>query len=122
MISGGQATVYVSDMDRSVEFYTGTLGLKLTMRAGDHFAMVDAGQGFTIGLHPAGPKSPSPGSVGGIQIGFGIDRPIQDEVTRLSGAGVRFSGPIVDDNQVRLAFFADPDGTPLYLVETRWKQ
>ena len=72
MITGGQATVYVSDMDRSVEFYTETLGLKLRLRAGNHFAMVDAGKGFAIGLHPAGPNSPRPGSIGGIQIGFGI--------------------------------------------------
>ncbi|MCU1262991.1 MAG: hypothetical protein JWO80_5876 [Bryobacterales bacterium] len=36
MISGGNATVFVSNMDRAVEFYTGVLGLKLTNRFGDH--------------------------------------------------------------------------------------
>ncbi len=122
MITGGQATVYVSDMDRAVEFYTKKLGLKLAFRAGNHFAMVDAGKGFIIGLHPAGPRSPKPGSIGQIQIGFGMDRPIHDEVARLSAAGVRFQGPVVDDGEVMLAFFSDPDGTPMYLVESTGKR
>lgn len=30
MISGGNATVYVSDMDAAVRFYSEILGLKLT--------------------------------------------------------------------------------------------
>src|SRR5262249_26868336 len=42
MIHGGNATVYVSDMDRSVRFYTETLGLKLKHRFGNHWAEVIA--------------------------------------------------------------------------------
>lgn len=33
MISGGNATVYVSDMDAGVRFYSEKLGLSLTNRA-----------------------------------------------------------------------------------------
>jgi len=36
----------------------------------------------------------------------------------LSAVGVRFQGPVLDDKEVMLAFFADPDGTPMYLVES----
>jgi Transposase./Glyoxalase/Bleomycin resistance protein/Dioxygenase superfamily. len=36
VIRGGNATIYVSDMQRAVDFYQGTLGLQLTFRAGDH--------------------------------------------------------------------------------------
>lgn len=32
MISGGNATVYVADMDNPAEFYSGTLALTLTNR------------------------------------------------------------------------------------------
>ena len=32
MISGGNATIYVSNMDTAVRFYTEVLGLKLTNR------------------------------------------------------------------------------------------
>jgi hypothetical protein len=45
-------------------------------------------------------------------------------VRELQGRGVRFderiSGqPIVNDTQVKLAFFADPDGNDLYLCEVK---
>jgi catechol 2,3-dioxygenase-like lactoylglutathione lyase family enzyme len=53
MISGGNATVFVSNMDRAVEFYCDVLGMRLSNRFGDHWATVEAGKGLTIGLHPA---------------------------------------------------------------------
>jgi catechol 2,3-dioxygenase-like lactoylglutathione lyase family enzyme len=52
MIEGGTPTIYVSDMERAVEFYTEVLGLRLESRHGDEWASVDAGRGMTIGLHP----------------------------------------------------------------------
>src|SRR6185369_13994930 len=36
MFSSGNVTVYVSNMDRAVRFYTEVLGLKLAYRFGDH--------------------------------------------------------------------------------------
>jgi catechol 2,3-dioxygenase-like lactoylglutathione lyase family enzyme len=42
VINGGTATFYVADLDRSVAFYTETLGLRLAFRAGGHLASVDA--------------------------------------------------------------------------------
>jgi catechol 2,3-dioxygenase-like lactoylglutathione lyase family enzyme len=44
MITGGNATVFVSNMDRAVQFYTEVLGLKLTNRFGDNWATVEAGK------------------------------------------------------------------------------
>ena len=61
MITGGNATVFVSNMDNAVRFYTETLGLRLTNRFGDHWATVDAGKGLSIGLHPASAKYPPRG-------------------------------------------------------------
>ena len=43
MISGGNATVYVSNMDAAVRFYTQNLGLTLTNRVGNHWATIEAG-------------------------------------------------------------------------------
>jgi len=40
MITGGNATVYVSDMDRAVSFYVNVLGLKLGQRFGNHWAEI----------------------------------------------------------------------------------
>jgi catechol 2,3-dioxygenase-like lactoylglutathione lyase family enzyme len=120
MIQGITATIYVSDMDRAVDFYTKILGLPLSGRWGNEYAGIDLGKGTAIGLHPSrSPHSPKPGSSGSIQIGFAVDQPLDDVVKNLQSHGVVFRGPIVDDVQVRLAFFGDPDGNALYLVEVK---
>ena len=40
MFSSGIATVFVTDMDRAVKFYTDILGLKLMQRFENHWASV----------------------------------------------------------------------------------
>lgn len=116
MIQGGNATIYVSDMQRALDFYTGPLGLRLVFRAGDHWAQLDAG-GMAIGLHPASPDNPAPGTPGGITIGLSVDVPIADAVATLAAHGVDVRGPVSGGGGTALAFFADPDGNPLYLAE-----
>jgi catechol 2,3-dioxygenase-like lactoylglutathione lyase family enzyme len=118
MIRGGNATVYVSDLDRAVRFYVETLGFKLQVRDGDAWAEVDAGNGLVLGLHRASEHGPAPGSVGSIAIGFDVNQPIEDVVAVLENRGVAFQGPVLDSGPVKLAFFGDPDGTALYLSET----
>ena len=117
MISGGNATIFVSNMDQAVRFYTDILGMKLTNRFGDHWATVDAGRGLTIGLHPASPKYPAPGTKGGMTLGLEIDEPIETVVARLKEKGVRFSGAIVREMSGQFAHLEDPDGNPIYLWE-----
>lgn len=117
MISGGNATVFVSNMDRAVRFYTETLGLKLVMRAGNEWAQVDAGKGLMIGLHPASEHQPRPGTPGSIQISLRVDEPLEQVVATLTQRGATFRGPIVNDGFVRIAFLSDPDGSSLSLCE-----
>jgi len=120
MIHGITATIYVSEMDRAVDFYTKTLGLPLAGRWGDEYASIDLGKGAAIGLHPAkGPHVPNPGTHGSIQVGFTVEKSLDDVIKDLTSRGVAFRGPIVDDVQVRLAFFGDPDGNDLYLIEVK---
>jgi len=121
MLRTGIATVYVSDMDRAVRFYTETLEFDLTRRIGNEWAEVDAGGGFGIGLHPhhGNPHTPPPGARGSISIGFEVDEPLDEVVAKLKSRGVQFHGPILNDDPVRLAFFGDPDGNALYLCETK---
>jgi catechol 2,3-dioxygenase-like lactoylglutathione lyase family enzyme len=118
MISGGNATIFVSNMDAAVKFYTDVLGLKLTNRFGDAWATIDAGKGLTIGLHPASPKYPAPGTKGSMMLGLEIDEPIETVVARLNERGVRFGGSIVDDEAGKFAQLEDPDGNEMYLWET----
>ena len=116
MLSTGIATIFVSDMDRAVDFYTKVLGLKLTQRFGNHWAQVDAGR-LTIGLHPASAENPA-GRNGSITVGFALSSKIEDVVSTLKQHGVKFKGPISQDpNAGKFAYFEDPDGNSLYLME-----
>ncbi len=117
MICGGNATVFVSNMDRAVEFYTHVLGLKLTNRFGDQWATVEAGKGLTIGLHPASSKYPAPGTKGGMMLGLEIDEPVDGVVARLSEKGVSIKGSVMRDESGNFAHLEDPDGNELYLWE-----
>ena len=57
--------------------------------------------------------------VGSITIGFRSSEPIRQTVQTLKARGVVFRGDIVDDTQVFIANFEDPDGNPLYLAEPK---
>lgn len=120
LIDGGVATLYVTDMDRAVAFYTQALGLQLISRFGDEWAAVDAGHGLVLGLHPVSPDAPPPGTAGAIIVGLNVVRPLDDVVETLRRRDVVFNGPIETDpnSPVRLAFFCDPDGNALYLCES----
>jgi catechol 2,3-dioxygenase-like lactoylglutathione lyase family enzyme len=121
MFSSGNVTIYVSNMDRAVRFYTETLGLRLAYRFGDHWASVELGKGLTIGLHPASEHSPA-GRPGSMAIGLELSGvAIEDAVSRLAAKGVQFQGPVNDGGKSgKFAGFADPDGNQLYLAELNW--
>ena len=119
MISGGNATVLVANMDRAVEFYTQVLGLRLTNRFGDSWATVEAGKGLTIGLHPASPQYPAPGTKGSMMLGLEIDEPIEKVVSRLGEKGVQINGTIVRSEPGNFAHLEDPDGNEIYLWEVK---
>jgi len=116
MISGGNATVYVSSMDNAIRFYTEVLGLKLTNRFGNHWATVQAGQTLLIGLHPWSAKYPRPGTKGSVQIALVVsrDEPIGDLAGRLRKHGVEVSD-IIKSEEANYISFADPDGNPIYV-------
>ncbi len=121
MISGGNATVFVSSMDRAVEFYTGVLGLKLTNRFGDNWATVDAGKGLTIGLHPASPTYPAPGTKRAVMLGLEINEAIDIVVDRLKDRGAKIKGAIMRGDAGNFAHFEDPDGNEIYFWEVNPK-
>jgi predicted enzyme related to lactoylglutathione lyase len=120
MFASGNVTVYVSDMDRAVRFYSETLGLKLAYRFGNDWASIEAGRGLTIGLHPASAQSPA-GKKGSMSIGLELSGPIHEAVKTLEAKGVQFHGPIHEDKAGAFAWFSDPDGNPIYLAQLNWK-
>ena len=60
MIKGGNASVYVTDIDRAVTFWTEAVGLPLKTRVGTTWAEIDAGDGLIIGIHQANPRQSAP--------------------------------------------------------------
>ena len=115
ILKEGNVTVMVSKMKRALDFYTKSLGLKLKYRAGNDWSEVEA-PGLTIGLHLAGKHGPRAGKSESLSIGFTVKK-LETAMESLKKKGVRFSPHLVDEGPVRLAFFTDPDGTPLYLCQ-----
>jgi predicted enzyme related to lactoylglutathione lyase len=111
----------VADLDRSIRFYEGTLGFKVTERRDDlQFAHVDCGlAGLQLGLSAGGTKPPSAGSV---VLNFGVTGDIETVRKQLGAKGVVFLGPtVVIPGKVRLAEFKDPDGYRLRLAKDEKK-
>ena len=106
----------VADLDRSIRFYTQTLGFQVTERRDDlQFAHVSCGvQGLQLGLSAAGPKPPDAGT---IVLNFGVQGDIEAARAALVARGVVFDGPtVVIPGKVRLASFKDPDGYRIRLA------
>lgn len=118
MIEGGNASVYVADMDRAVQFYTEQMGLPLKTRVGDDWAEIDAGAGLIVGLHPARPpETVSAGTVGAINIELKVTEPLENVVAVLRERGVSIVGEILDYENVRLQSVSDPDNNIILLAQ-----
>ena len=127
MISGGNATVYVADLDEAIQYYSERLGLTLTNRFGGHWATVEAGPsywtsgeagaGLTIGLHPRSPRAASPGTKGGVGFGLETYAPIDEVMRRLVENGVRVDGEVIRFEAGNVVSLVDQDGLPTYVHE-----
>ncbi len=108
-------TLMVADMDEAVRFYTQVLGLDLAFRGGDHWAMI-ASPGLTIALHPKGEhgSAAEPDRGPGVSIGFEVED-LAAARAQLEAEGIGFEN--ASDEFVQLAYFHDPDGTTLYLMQ-----
>jgi catechol 2,3-dioxygenase-like lactoylglutathione lyase family enzyme len=115
MVSGGNATVFVSNMDASIRFYADVLGMKLTNRFGNDWATLKAGDTLTIGLHPVSPNYPPPGTKGAIALGLEIDTTIEVAIARLLDKGIAIKGTVTRSDPGNFASLEDPDGNQIYL-------
>jgi len=108
------ATVMVSDIERSLDFYTGVLGFRAGPRHVDYFAEVDA-PGLTIVLHPGRTRARADAR-SEISIGLQV-ADLKKATEELETKGLSFT--YQENRANRLALFTDPDGTPMYLLEVK---
>jgi catechol 2,3-dioxygenase-like lactoylglutathione lyase family enzyme len=111
-INSARVNVMVADMDKSVDFYTNTLGLKLLNQYGSHYAEIQAPD-LLIGLHPKSDKT----VVGNnISIGFGV-KEFDLLIEQLKSKGIDLK--IEVDGWIRLAYFVDLDNNSLFFAENK---
>ena len=112
----------VTDIERSIAFYTQKLGFALEMQAGKAFASVSLGH-LRLILGGPGSSGARPMPDGQKQVPGGYNRflvyvdDLEAEIARLKADGVRFrnhveSGP--GGSQIQIE---DPDGNPIELHE-----
>ncbi len=109
--------MYVSNMDQAIAFYTEKLALKVKIRIADEWAEIEAGEGFTLGLHPARPPATSVGTRGSINIELKMSMHLDEVVSKLKAECVAFEGGIMNYQNVRLATLLDPDGNAILLAQ-----
>lgn len=110
-ITTSNVTVMVKNMTKAIDFYLG-LGLTLKQRWEDYYAILVA-PGISIGLHPAEKTNERTND---ISIGFGVEK-INEVESRLKELGVQYQ--TTDDKAGIYAHFHDPDGTPIYFMESK---
>ncbi len=116
MISKAITTISVRDLDKSIEFYTQTLGFYIVHRLDNRLVHV-AAPGMVIALRPRDTETITQ-ETAHVHIGLMVTE--LDAMRRgLEKLDVLFIGDSVETDVVKLAFFCDPDGTSLYLCE--WK-
>ncbi|GAA1678341.1 hypothetical protein GCM10009830_26740 [Glycomyces endophyticus] len=113
------ATLVVTDLQRSVEFYTDALGLAISDRTAEA-AVLDAGFGkILLWERPDAP----PGETGIMHLTFEVGD-IDAAFTQMNEAGVQFlhlprTALLGQNYEMRAAAFRDPDGHGLAITEHR---
>jgi catechol 2,3-dioxygenase-like lactoylglutathione lyase family enzyme len=118
------ATVFVSDQDRALDFYTNILGFE--QRAdnptadGPRFLAVGVkGQDFLLVLWPGTPGQAEPVD-GRIPAAYTIETgDIRNALDALKSRGVKFETDVLEYPFAYIAVFQDPDGNRLQLREGR---
>jgi catechol 2,3-dioxygenase-like lactoylglutathione lyase family enzyme len=117
MFKSGNVTIIVNDFNKAVEFYVEILGLNLQSKIEGHLAQVEA-PGLTILLiYPNGGSSEEQVKSESVSIGLEV-KELDSVVELLKLRGVEFYH-FMDSETSRFAYFSDPEGTSLYLVELR---
>jgi catechol 2,3-dioxygenase-like lactoylglutathione lyase family enzyme len=115
------ANIFVTDLERAVRFYQGTLGLPLQFQEEQFGYASFAPAGIRFGVARVDPNAPESQALVGRHtgIGWGV-ADLNAAYAHLKAKGVQFT--IVPTKQPWggfMAMFADPDGNLFYLDQLR---
>ncbi len=112
--------VRTADIEKAVEFYTNALGFREEMRLsfedGSYLAQVKAGDSMVELFGGGRPGGEDRGEVGYTHIALEVDS-VDREYERLRKLGYEFHVEPQDVQGIRCAFFRDPDGNPIELIQ-----
>jgi catechol 2,3-dioxygenase-like lactoylglutathione lyase family enzyme len=110
----------VDDVDQAIVFYRDGLGFEVDMHPAPGFAALSRG-GLVLYLNV--PGAGGAGTAGGLPSPGGWNRfqlvvdDLTVEIERLSEAGTRFRGEMVEGNAGRQILVEDPSGNPVELFQ-----
>lgn len=113
-IKNSNLTINVKDLDKSIQFYE-SIGFAIKEKWGNHYAQMVA-PGILIGLHPT-KSSNLQGSSVGLSIGFTTDD-FEGTKNELHTLGITVTKRTEEGGD--FLHFNDPDGTPLYFIQSKW--
>lgn len=117
----GFVRVFVSDLKKSLDFYTNKLGMKLDYTDGARWAQFENGEDVSLAIEQCDPNKIEAGSklVGRfVGVTLLVDN-LEQTFAQLEQSGVKFSGP--PEKQPWggvLAHLKDPDGNILTLMHS----
>jgi catechol 2,3-dioxygenase-like lactoylglutathione lyase family enzyme len=117
-------TLAVTDVKRSVDFYSKKLGFKIEINSAPHFALVRVGTGASIGLlanrHavPKGTKPATKAQHASIHVELSTDD-LDGVYKKLKARGVVFTEKPHDEAWERSAQARDPDGYTIEFAQGR---
>jgi catechol 2,3-dioxygenase-like lactoylglutathione lyase family enzyme len=112
MLNHVATTIPVCDLDRSLSFYCDVLGFRLVHRIENQLVYLERSQSL-IAVAPVQGMSKNPPA---LHIGIVVSD-LQKSRVELESQGIAFLGENVDVRGAKIAFFNDPDGTPMYLFQ-----
>lgn len=114
--------VKTTDIERSAQFYRDVLGMREKMRLsfddGSYLIMLALGETSVELFGGAKPKDPNEdrGEVGYVHLALTVDD-VDAEYERIKGLGYSFYIEPKTFENLRVAFFRDPDGIPIELLQ-----
>jgi len=109
-------TLHVSDLDRSLKFYSELLGIPVANRFSSgpsNIAFIGDANGAQVELICTPEGAPAdPGR--GVSVGF-VTGQLDELISKLRGAGCEIRGPISPSPKITFYFVSDPDGYQVQL-------